>query len=99
MDEQPLIPQIHRGPEHREVQVETSAPVRADLNLSKKHPMVKDGMNLAIFSPSITNGVPRAIVDKDEVSNLRLKWKATCVMYFVGYQPNLVTFTKFLKSC
>lgn len=80
-------------------QSEETAAVRAEYRQSNRHPMVKDGMNLAFVSPRISNGVPRAIVDKDEVRHLKLKWKATCVMYVVGCQPNIATFSKFLKSC
>lgn len=59
---------------------------------------VKKCMPLNFVSPVIHNGVSRAIVDKFEVMQLKLKWVASVVMFVVGYQPNRNVFKKFLAS-
>ena len=59
---------------------------------------ISDGMPLNFIAPSISNGVSRAIVDRDEVASLKLKWQYPCAMFVVGYKPSLTVFSAFIKS-
>lgn len=58
--------------------------------------MISDGMPLNFVAPSLSNGVSRAIVDRDEVSSLKLKWQHACAMFVVGYRPSLPMFVSFV---
>lgn len=40
-------------------------------------------MNLNFIPPSISNGVSRVVVDREEVTTMKLSWKATCAMFVV----------------
>ena len=40
----------------------------------------------------------RAIVDRDEVSSLKLKWQHACAIFVVGYRPSLPMFVSFVKT-
>ena len=39
-----------------------------------------EGMNLNFVAPSISHGISRAIVDRDEVSKLKMQWN-----FYSGY--------------
>ena len=59
---------------------------------------ISDGMPLNFIAPSISNGVSRSIVDRDDVASLKLKWQYSCAMFVVGYRPSLTMFSAFIKS-
>ena len=64
----------------------------------KRNFSISEGIDLNFVLPSVSNGVYRAVVDKEEVSSLKLSWKATCAMFVVGYQPSLSISLSFLRT-
>ena len=54
------------------------------------------GMALNFVAPCVNNGVVKAVVDKDEIRALKARWDYIVAMFIVGFQPNLVTFNRFV---
>ena len=54
------------------------------------------GMALNFVAPSVNNGVVKAMVDKLEIRALKARWDYTVAMFIVGFQPNLITFNRFV---
>ncbi|CAO2814013.1 unnamed protein product [Amaranthus hypochondriacus] len=80
---------------------QSTVPAQSVVNseLSNQQFLVPEGMQLNFVSPSIANSVYRAIVDKEEVSSLKLKWQATCVMFVVGFRlASLSVLNTYIKN-